>query len=83
MIRIGAAVYGWNETALMQTMVDLVIHSRRELNVSGHDILSLGLQGQAVEQALIAIESAVIQLEIQNERAAILSWMKERMHEHH
>jgi hypothetical protein len=83
MIRIGAAVYRWDEAALMQTHVNLLIHSRSELAVSGHDVVALGLKGVGVEAALLAIESAVILQEIPNEQAAILSWMKEQMHEHH
>jgi len=83
MIRIGAAVYQWNEAEVFQTYASLVIHSRSELAVSGHDMLALGLQGADVEQALLTIEAAVIQRELPNERATIISWMKERMHEHH
>jgi tRNA nucleotidyltransferase (CCA-adding enzyme) len=83
MIRIGGIVHHWNETLLNQAYKNLVIHSRSELPINGHDLLTLGYQGAKVEEVFVAVESAVVEGHLANEQPAILSWIKEHYDEHH
>lgn len=83
MIRIGGTVHQWNEALLNQTYKNLVIHSRSELKINGHDILALGYQGASVEKIFVAVESAVVEGQLVNEHPAIISWIKEYYHEDH
>lgn len=83
MIRIGAVVHHWDEAQLIQDYQTLPIHSRSDLLVNGHDILAIEYQGEAVEQVLRAVESAVVEAQLDNDREAILSWIKEHYHENH
>jgi hypothetical protein len=82
MIRIGTQLYHWNEKTLEQTWRSLVIHSRSDLQVNGHDVMALGVQGTTIETLLVAVEQAVIETTIPNEHLAIVAWMKEWIHEH-
>ena len=49
----------------------------RDLAVNGHDLMALGLRGQAIGRTLDALLERVAEGELPNEKAALLMWVKE------
>ncbi len=83
MIRIGAVVYHWDAAKLTDMYHGLVIHSRSELKISGHDVVALQFEGESIEQVLRTVESMVVEEQLHNEQTAILSWIKEHYDENY
>jgi tRNA nucleotidyltransferase (CCA-adding enzyme) len=81
-LRVGALVYGWNESRLTKRWQDLPIHQRKDVAMNGHDIVELGFQGPQVDEVFSKIEEAIIKGQLVNTKERIKEWIKEILDEH-
>jgi len=81
-LRVGALVYGWDEVTLNERYEALPIHQRKDVAVNGHDIVEMGFQGPMVDTIFLAIEEAIILRQLDNKKAVIQEWIKEKFDEH-
>ena len=81
-LRVGALVYGWDELLLHNRWQSLPIHQRKDVAINGHDIVELGFQGPKIDEIFIVIEKAIILGQLDNKKATIIEWIKEKYNEH-
>ena len=66
------------EAVLMQLLAKETCFTLRDLAVGGHDLMALGLQGQAIGRTLDALLERVAEGELPNERDALLAWVQKK-----
>ena len=66
------------EAVLAQLLAKETCFTLRDLAVGGHDLMALGLQGQAIGRTLDALLERVAEGELPNERDALLAWVQKK-----